>query len=135
MPTQPRLPRWSAGIIERSDNLVLIVLPKDGPLVSRFWQFPRGPVRQNESPEAAMRRIAIDELGLTVEVVVGQPPVVEKVDGEAIELRYFFCGTSGGRETKGPYAETRWVSRGHLREYEFDAVSKPVVDWILESRK
>ncbi len=126
-------PRWSAGIIERHDNRVLIVLPRDGPLVSRLWCFPRGPAELNESPEATMRRIARGQLGLDVEVVVGQPPLVEPIDGREAELRYFFCGTADGDADPGPYAEVRWVLRGHLREYEFDAASKPVVEWLIST--
>jgi hypothetical protein len=55
------------------------------------------------------------------------------LDGREVEMRYFFCGVMDGEPRPGPYAEIRWVSKGHLREYEFDAPSKPVVDWLLES--
>jgi ADP-ribose pyrophosphatase YjhB (NUDIX family) len=133
MPLQPTRPCWSAGIIERQDNHVLIALPKDGQPSSRVWRFPRGPVERDESPEAAMRRIAREQLGLHVEVVVGQPPLVERVEGREAELRYFFCGVAGEDADPGPYAEIRWVSKGHLREYEFDSPSKPVVEWLLGS--
>ena len=124
-------PRWSAGIIERHDNHVLIVLPNDEPQAGRLWCFPRGPAEPNESPEATMRRVARTQLKLDVDVVVGQPPLVVRIEGREAELRYFFCGVTSGDADPGPYAETRWVSRGHLREYEFDAVSQPVVEWLL----
>lgn len=133
MPPRPVRPRWSAGIIERQDHHVLIVLSKDGPPENRLWCFPRGLAEPNESPEAALRRIVRTQLGLEVEVEVGQPPLVEPIEGRETELRYFFCGVAGGEADPGPYAEMRWVSRGHLREYEFDGASQPVVEWLLSS--
>ena len=84
--------------------------------------------------EAAMRRIAREQLGIEVEIVVGQPPIVAALQDAEVELRYFFCGVIEGDADRGEYAELRWVPRGQLREYDFDDVSRPVVEWLLESR-
>jgi ADP-ribose pyrophosphatase YjhB (NUDIX family) len=120
------------GIIERHDNHVLIVLPSSPDDPTRLWQFPRGLANIDESPEQAMRRIADEQLGIGVEIVVGQPPVAAEINGREVEMRYFFCGVADEEPRPGPYAEIRWVTRGHLREYEFDDPSKPVVEWLLE---
>ncbi len=129
----PRRPRAAVGIIERHDNDVLIVLPSSPDDQTRLWQFPRGLAKIDESPEQAMRRTAHEKLGIHVEIVVGQPPVSAEINGQEVEMRCFFCGVADGVPHPGPYAEIRWVSRGHLREYEFDDPSKPVVEWLLES--
>ena len=132
MPPKPRHPVIVAGIIERHDNHVLIALPAQEGTASRLWQFPRGPVQDDESPEAGMRRICRDAIGLTIEVVVGQPPLHSEINGKEYELRYFFCGLASGEAEPGPYQEIRWVSHAHLREYDFDPPSQPVVDWVLQ---
>jgi len=129
----PRRPRVAVGIIERHNNHVLIVLPSSPDDQTRLWRFPRGLANIDESPEQAMRRIADEQLGIDIEIVVGQPPVAAMLDGREVEMRCFFCGVADGEPHLGPYAEIRWVTRGHLREYEFDAPSKPVVEWLLES--
>ncbi len=126
-----RRPLYAAGIIERLDHHVLIALASGREEEGRLWQFPRGPAEPNESAEAAMRRVARRELGIEVEIVVGQPPLVEDIDGQAVELRYFFCGLTTGVPQVGPYREIRWVSKAHLREYDFDHPSAPVVQWLL----
>lgn len=132
MRQKPSRPRFAAAIVERADNHVLIVLPPttDG---SRKWMFPRGAARTEESAEAAMRRVAYEQLGLTVELVIGQPPIIAVVEGTPVEIRYFFCGIATGDLHLGPYAESRWVSKPHLREYEFEDASKPVVEWLLSA--
>lgn len=125
-------PCYAAAIVERADNHILIVLAPstDG---SRKWMFPRGLSREGESAEAAMRRVATTQLGLTVELVIGQPPILANVEGNTVEVRYFFCGIASGELKTTSYAETRWVSKGHLREYEFDDAARPVVEWLLTS--
>ncbi len=128
-----RRPLVTAGIIERHDNNILIVLPRSEADAPRLWRFPRGEATPEEPAEAAMRRVAFEQLGIQVETVVGQPPVVTDLDGCETEMRYFFCGLLHGEAQPFDYAEIRWVSKGHLREYEFDAVSRPVVEWLLES--
>ena len=132
----PRRPRTFlvAAIIERADNHILIALPVDEASAARRWQFPRGQSQEKESPEAAMRRIAHEKLGLAVDIVIGQPPLKCEVDGQSIQIRYFFCGVMQSETTPGPYAEVLWIPKVHLLEYDFDDPSKLVVEWILNER-
>ncbi len=124
---------YVAAIIERQDNHILIVRSSESTGDDPRWAFPRGRVKRDESPEAATRRTTREDLGIEVEIVVGQPPLVEEIGGEQVELRYFFCGLISGGEESGPEDAIRWVPKHHLREYEFDAVSQPVADWLLEA--
>ena len=128
---QRKRPIYAAGLIERFDNCLLIVLPRRPSEADRLWRFPRDMVASDESPEAGMRRIAREQLGLNVEVVVGQPPIPARVDDRDVEMRFFFCGILSGRVDNGPYKEVRWVTRTHLREYEFDEPSRPVAEWLF----
>jgi ADP-ribose pyrophosphatase YjhB (NUDIX family) len=131
MTTRHRREVYTAAIIERSDSHLLIALPKEQEDSSRLWQFPRGPADRRETPEAAMRRIAKEKLGVTVEIVSGQPPIVWETNAREVELRYFFCSVSTGEAKPGPYAEVLWIPKAHLREYDFDPASKPVAEWLL----
>ena len=130
---------YVAAIIERQNNDILIVRSPESSESSDStgggpkWMFPRGRVRDDESPEAAARRTTRDDLGIEVEIVVGQPPLVAEIGGERVELRFFFCGLISGGEESGPEDVIRWVPKHHLREYEFDVVTQPVADWLLEA--
>jgi 8-oxo-dGTP diphosphatase len=125
-------PTYTAAIIERHDDTVLIALRSPTDPERRLWQFPHGRVEENESPEKGMRRIARDTLGLKIEIIVGQPPFLAHVEGREVEIRFFICGVLDGEATPGPYEEIRWISKHHLQEYEFDDISMPVVEWLLE---
>ena len=130
---QTRKPVYAAAVIERHDNQMLIALPAGRKGGSRQWQFPRSSVERGESPEEATRRMVLKKLGIAVEIVVGQPPLEFEIDGRKVELRYFFCSVSDGEAKPGPFAEIRWILRGHLREYEFDGPSRSVTKWLLGS--
>jgi len=125
---------YVACIIERHDNDILIARhPTKDHDDTPLWCFPRGRATSEETPEAAMRRVTKDDLGIEVEIVVGQPPLAREIDGAQAELRYFFCGVINSQEKAGPYAELRWIPKHHLQEYEFDDLSKPVAAWIVEA--
>lgn len=144
MSIQQKKPILVAGVVERPENHLLIVLAKGPNEVTRQWQFPRGDAGGGESPEAAMRRVAREQLGLAIDIVVGQPPLVSRIDGREVELRYFFCGdvtdeandaAPGDMPSACPYAEIHWIPRIHLQEYDFDEPSRPVVEFLLEERR
>lgn len=121
---------YSAAIIERFDNHLLIVRPADGNGEGP-WGFPRGLVRQDETPEKAIRRIAAEQQALRVEIVVGQPPFLVDMNGQEVEIRYFICGVYEEIDEREPAFERRWILRGHLIEYDLDALSRPVAEWLL----
>jgi len=123
----------AAALIERFDNHLLIVTSDPADVVPRTWHFPRGPVQSDEFAEAALRRIVGERLGVSVEIVVGQPPILCDVDGVETEVRYFFCGSPVGALDPACYAAVEWVSPARLRNYAFDAPSQPVVDWLVET--
>jgi ADP-ribose pyrophosphatase YjhB (NUDIX family) len=117
--------------VEGHGGEVLICRPQDDP-GRRFWEFPGGQARSGESPEAAMRRLAKERTGVHVEIHVGQPPLPAERDGSAVEYRCFLCGLSAGDAQPLDYAEVRWVAKGQLCEYDFDPITKRIVDWYTK---
>lgn len=125
----------SACIIERLDNHLLIALPMGQPEDNRYWVFPRDSAKDGETPEQAMRRIAKDQLNLEIEIVVGQPPLPVEHEGQPAQVRYFFCGIIEGEATPGPYEKILWIPKAHLAEYDFDRISQPVAEFLLEENR
>ncbi len=123
---------FAAGVIERGRDEMLIALPEATKADPRFWQFPRCPISQGDAPEKTLRQFARQALGIDIKITVGQPPFTGEIDDEEVELRYMIARCEASDSiTPGPYAELRWVSRVHLLEYELDAVSNPVAEWLL----
>ncbi len=128
---KPRLKILTIGVIEGKKNEYLIVLSQAEPVATRTWSFVSGFANAGESPEASMRRVTVEKLGIVIDIEVGQPPLVETMDGESIEVRCFFCTIKSGRADARAYEEIRWIAKGHLREYSFDPLSQKIAEWVL----
>lgn len=120
----------SRALLQRPGEQYLIVRPtnvEDCP-----WEFPGGPLRANESPEAGLRRIIRDLLGVSVEIIQGQPPVAHAFGAHTVTYRYYLCGVGRLEPTALGVSELRWVLRKQLCEYVFAEPMRQVVDWLLE---
>ncbi len=113
-----------AAIIQRSDGHVLIGQRSDYP---ESWQFPQGGIDAGESPEEALRREVLEEVGLPDACYdVRQSRGPYRYDFPAgpdhrgycgQEQIYFLCVVRGHdtpecdlRQTCGEFAALRWVA-------------------------
>jgi hypothetical protein len=120
----------SAGIIERSDGCVLLVHePHASP--ESIWQFPSALNNSGESPEACMRRFALDRLGIRVDIRIGQPPFLARIDGQEVEVRYFHCFVAGEHAPRNPPPAAQWVAPSQFTHYQFDEKSTEVAKWLM----
>ncbi len=124
-------PVYVAGIIEEHDGKVLICRPQDEK-ERRNWEFPGGPARVGESPEAALRRLTVERTGVAIEIHVGQPPLLIDTGGRKVAYRFFLCGRRSGDAQAVDYAEVRWIAKGQLCEYDFDPPTSEVAAWVAE---
>ena len=120
----------SRALIQRPGEHYLIVRPTNDEECP--WEFPGGPLRANESPEAGLRRICRDVLGVPIEISQGQPPVAYSFGTHTVTYRYYLCGVLKGEAAALGVAELRWVLRKQLVEYVFAEPMRQVVEWLLE---
>ncbi len=130
----PRSPALTvvSCIVERADRCILICLPKTETDVRPNWEFPAGIKQRNESHEAATRRICCERLDLRIDIHTGQPPIVAEYHGQPATYRFFLAWIDSGDAQPVDYAETRWIRRGQLCEYDFDPAFQPVIDWYTD---
>jgi len=115
------------GLFENAQREYLLVRPENEPT----WRFPGDRLHAREAPEAALRRWCAAALGTQIEIVLGQPPFVHHFGTHSITYRYFVCRFANAIRP-AESLEPRWVLRPQLRDYEFDAPTQNVVDWLLE---
>ncbi|NOT01578.1 MAG: NUDIX domain-containing protein [Phycisphaerales bacterium] len=135
MSRRPSHPLVVSGIIERGGREVLIGRVDGAAGEDHTWEFPTGQVNAGESPEAAMRRVAVETVGVTIDILIGQPPFAGRHRGADVDYRYFLAGAVSGDARGIAYPEVRWVLRGALREYVFDPAIQEVVEWYLTADK
>lgn len=129
-PSVPRPDRVEArAIIEssRGQHIIIRTTPGD----ESRWEFPGGALRPEESPEAALRRTCRAQLGIDLEIVLGQPPFEYEYADERVWFRYYMCRVATGEPSALGCAEVREIAPAQLREYEFEAAAQQVADWLL----
>lgn len=125
----PAVPNYAVGLLQRADGRYLIYRPTaDGD--PGVWLFPRGPVRPGESPEAAMRRVALEQVGLHVELDVGQPPYHVELDGQRVCFRCFLGGVVQGDTDGVADLEMLWVHAVQLVEFDVAPEYKEIAQWL-----
>lgn len=101
------------GVVENTENKVLLVLSKD-----RGWEPPMGFLEQSESPIAALHREVLEESGYTVKVtkLTGIYHCIK--DGVPILSLCFLC--EAGELVSSEIEESlavQWVAKERLREF------------------
>lgn len=119
-------------LIERPRREVLICTDTANQSPERTWEFPTGIVERGESPEAAMRRIVVEQVGLHIDIHTGQPPIPGEFRGESVTYRFFLAGVQSGEAQTLSYDEVRWVNEAQLVEYDFAEPFRSVVSWYHE---
>lgn len=115
-----------AAIIER-DGCILIARRPEGLHLSGLWEFPGGKPKPDETPEAALRREIMEELGAAA--TVGE--LYETVDwaypDKRVRLRFYRC-TIEGQPRPLERQEIAWVRPDELGRYPFPPADATLIE-------
>jgi 8-oxo-dGTP diphosphatase len=74
-----------------------------------FWELPGGKIDPGETPQDALSREIMEELGVTVEVGKRLSMVVHEYKTHTVRLIPFICRISEGTIKPLEYQETAWI--------------------------
>ena len=81
-----------AGVIRRAGRYLVYRRP-EGKLLAGKWEFPGGKLEQGESPEAALERELMEELGVRVRVGRVLDAIRRTDQGKDVLLLFYECET------------------------------------------
>ena len=118
-----------AAVIERSDRRLLIGQRRRSDTSALKWEFPGGKVERGETPEAALARELLEELGTTLRKCTPIGRVVHKYaeTPEGLEIVFFAAAISEGQLTPRTFEKVEWVLPKELGEYDFLAANAGLV--------
>lgn len=118
-----------AAVIERSDRRLLIGQRRRSDTSALKWEFPGGRVERGETPEAALERELLEELGTTLRKCTPIGRVVHKYaeTPEELEIVFFAAAISEGQLTPRTFEKVEWVLPKELGEYDFLAANAGLV--------
>jgi 8-oxo-dGTP diphosphatase len=119
------------GVIENAAGGFLACLRPQGKHLGGLWEFPGGKVEGAESPEAALVRELMEELGVLVEVDRPLAPVVWKYDRATIRLLPFHCVIVGGQLAAHEHEELLWCAPEEFSKLHWAAADLPILAEIV----
>lgn len=83
------------------------------------WEFPGGKVKENEKPEACIRREIREELSIEISVKKELPTVKHHYGSKALDLIPFICQHLEGIIELAEHHTYRWVPVDELEELDW----------------
>ena len=115
-----------AAVIEK-DGKVLIARRRKGDKLAGKWEFPGGKIEPGESPEAALRRELLEELGIEAEI--GEHFCTSRYDYPhlSVELITYNVRAFSGAILPHVHDRVRWVLPKELCRYDFPEANHEII--------
>lgn len=122
----------TAAIMIR-DKKVLIAKRKADDSLAGKWEFPGGKIRDNETPEACLKREMAEEFGIVVSVGDFLGESIYHYPHDSIRLLAYRTDWVRGDIQPKAHAEYRWVPCDQLETFDFSAADIPFADRLKQS--
>src|SRR5271157_5401590 len=109
-----------AALIE-SDGKLLVCQRRTGDSFELLWEFPGGKIKPGESPEAALARELLEELGVVARIGREVYSTLHQYSElrEPIELTFFTAQVDPARVRNLVFERLEWRTRENLSELDF----------------
>src|SRR5438552_974336 len=117
-----------------SDGRVLLAERPEGKAMAGLWEFPGGKIQPGETPEAALIRELVEELGIDVEESCLAPFTFASHAYSDFHLLMplYVCRKWAGIVTPREGQRLRWVRPARLADYPMPPADKPLVAMLRD---
>jgi 8-oxo-dGTP diphosphatase len=125
-----------AAVIERSDRRLLIGQRRKNDTSPLKWEFPGGKVRDGETPEAALARELLEELGVKPlrSVELGRVRHHYAETPEELEIRFFAASIAESEIVPHAFEQIAWALPKELGSYDFLAANRELIAQLATGR-
>lgn len=95
-----------------------------------LWEFPGGKVEPSETPEEALMREIVEELGCTIDVRSKITTTTYVYDFGTVHLTTYYCAITRGEPAPREHAEMAWVAPQQLSTLEWAPADIPAVQIV-----
>lgn len=121
------------GAVFTSENSVLAFRRSPERSAGGRWEFPGGKVEPDESPEDALQRELLEELGLRVTV----GPLIDRsstlVGENTIDLACYYVGSDDVPSTSSDHDKIIWQPYDKILDLDWAEPDLPTIELLLKS--
>ena len=141
-PTEPKIPPTdklpvllvAAVALVDADGRVLLAQRPEGKEMAGLWEFPGGKVDPGETPEAALIRELVEELGIdTVESCLAPFTFASHTYGRFhLLMPLYVCRVWKGQAVPREGQALKWVRPEAMREYPMPPADVPLIAMLRD---
>jgi 8-oxo-dGTP diphosphatase len=120
-----------AAALENNQGQVLIAKRKEGKGLGGYWEFPGGKIEAGETPEEALQRELMEEMGVEVQVSDYLGESVYDYSDFTVKLMVFRGEIIRGDINLYTHQEYRWVEKEELPNYKFPPANQVIIDKLI----
>lgn len=120
----------TAAVLRRAGR-VLIARRPEGKRDAGMWEFPGGKLEEGETPEEALRRELLEELGLEAEIGRIFEVVHHRYPWGAVLILAYEARPLPGEIRNLQVAEHRWVLPRELPDFPILPADRPMVEKLM----
>lgn len=118
------------GIIGDGEGRYLACKRPHGKHLGGLWEFPGGKVDAGETPQSALARELMEELGILVAVGDALEPVIWNYERGTIRLHPFHCRILEGEPTAIEHEQLFWCPPSGFDTLQWADADLPILDQL-----
>lgn len=122
----PHKQMTAAIICDEQGRLLIVQRPSNG-LLGGMWKFPGGLSSPEETPEEALRRSVLEELGIRIRVKEAVTSVEHAYTHFRVTLLAFRCVWRGGKPRPLGCSSWQWVESSRMVSFPFSKADRKVI--------
>lgn len=123
--------RRGQGGASQFDHELLITQRPSDTVYGGYWELPGGKVEPGETPQAALRRELLEEVGIDVQPTLALTPIIHTYPHAQVRLMPFFCLRKQGQCRNLAVQQHRWIRPEAVGDYQFPEANETILQEML----
>ncbi|WP_311406560.1 (deoxy)nucleoside triphosphate pyrophosphohydrolase [Liquorilactobacillus uvarum] len=125
---------YVVGAALLSDNRILAAKRKNNRTLGGMWEFPGGKIKENETPQAALKRELEEEF--SDKIIIGPQAAVTasyEYSFGRVHLTVYYAKLLTQNFKLVAHSQIRWVRPSELRSLEWPPADLPIIEKITQT--